>query len=138
MGWLKNHGPEPTRKALDPVYEEIGKKHKKIAALGFCFGGKYAVNLAQENKVQAIATFHPSLLQIPSDIEKLRSSNAALLFCTNSPDPQLSKEGRETLDKLLTGHEAGYEQVFYEDTNHVSLPVVCACYLFIDLNSRAS
>lgn len=102
MGWLAKHGPDVTRKAIDPVYAELSQKYKKVAALGFCFGGKYAVNLAQEDKVQAIATFHPSLLQFPDDVVKLQGSKAALLFVTNDPDPMVNAEGQ--LCSLLRSH----------------------------------
>ena len=41
----------------------------KIAAVGYCYGARLGFNLAFDNEITVLATSHPSLLQIPTDIE---------------------------------------------------------------------
>jgi len=48
--------------------------HKKIGAVGFCWGGRYAILLTHEGAdpyVDAAVACHPSSLSIPSEIEKI-------------------------------------------------------------------
>ena len=48
--------------------------HKKIGAVGFCWGGRYAILLTHEGAVpfvDAAVAMHPSSLSIPAEIEKI-------------------------------------------------------------------
>jgi len=48
--------------------------HKKIGAVGFCWGGRYAILLTHEGAVpfvDAAVACHPSFLSIPTEIEKI-------------------------------------------------------------------
>lgn len=40
----------------------------KIGALGFCWGGRYAI-LAAHGEVDAAVVCHPSLIAVPADFE---------------------------------------------------------------------
>jgi dienelactone hydrolase len=40
-----------------------------FGATGYCFGARYAVDLALENVTKAIVMAHPSLLNVPEDFE---------------------------------------------------------------------
>jgi dienelactone hydrolase len=70
MVWIAKHGPEVTRPTLDAVIAALKAEGvTTFDATGYCFGGKYALDLAIENVTKAIAISHPSLLQIPADFE---------------------------------------------------------------------
>lgn len=48
--------------------------HKKIGAVGFCWGGRYAILFTHEGAdpyVDAAVALHPSFLSIPEEIEKI-------------------------------------------------------------------
>jgi dienelactone hydrolase len=40
-----------------------------FGATGYCFGGRYSVDLAIENVTKVIVISHPSMLQVPEDFE---------------------------------------------------------------------
>jgi dienelactone hydrolase len=41
----------------------------RFGATGYCYGGKTAVLLAQENVTSAIVISHPSFVAVPEDLE---------------------------------------------------------------------
>ena len=48
--------------------------HKKIGSIGFCWGGRYSILLANEGanpSVDAAVANHPSFLKMPEEIEKI-------------------------------------------------------------------
>ncbi|KAH8807117.1 dienelactone hydrolase family protein [Xylogone sp. PMI_703] len=62
--WISKHGPD----AVDPIVEaiiqylreDIGVK--KVAAAGYCFGGKYVVRFLKDGKVDTGYSGHPSFI----------------------------------------------------------------------------
>ena len=70
MKWFPNHGAEQTRPALDKVVAALKAEGvTSFAAVGFCFGGRYVWDLAYDDVIKVAATAHPSLIQIPADLE---------------------------------------------------------------------
>lgn len=62
--WSARHGPE----VVDPIVQEvIDYIHntlgiKKIAAVGYCFGGKYVARFLNPGKIESGYTAHPSYI----------------------------------------------------------------------------
>jgi hypothetical protein len=53
--WAARHGPEVTRPAIDKVVAALRAEGvTTFGAIGYCFGGKWAMVLAQENLTKAI------------------------------------------------------------------------------------
>ncbi|KAF8592231.1 dienelactone hydrolase [Ramaria rubella] len=120
--WSQRHGEPATRPILDSVIAELKERGvKEFAAIGYCFGGKYVVNLAQDNIIKVGAVSHPSLLQIPADLEKLLAqSKAPFLVNSCDIDQQFTAEACVTADKLLGDgkYTPGYKRVHWEGCTH--------------------
>lgn len=89
--WVPKHGPAQAWPIAEKVAKELREKHgaKKVAAIGYwycnctncshqpfsnlCFswGACVVVRLAATDLIEAAAFAHPSLLQVPADIEKI-------------------------------------------------------------------
>lgn len=68
--WFGKHGAAETRPPLDAVIKALRTGGATVfGATGYCFGGRYAVDLALDDVTTAIAMSHPSLLQLPADFE---------------------------------------------------------------------
>jgi hypothetical protein len=98
--WRVNHTEAHTRKPLDAVIKELSSRGiTKLYAAGYCFGsvpslspsqptdkqsmfrGKYAVDLAIENKVVSAMLAHPSGIVVPTSLESLlQNSKTPLLI----------------------------------------------------------
>ena len=96
----------------------------KIGVAGFCWGGQYAVLLAQDDLappgsteskslVDAAFTAHPALLSIPEDIEKVK---APLSIAVAEHDMYLKPPAVERLMRIEKGED--YEVVMFPGTRH--------------------
>lgn len=72
----KGHTQYHTRPIIDKVINALkaGKfpgvgKVTSIGAVGYCFGARYVFDLAFDNVISSAAVAHPSLLEIPADLE---------------------------------------------------------------------
>jgi dienelactone hydrolase len=76
--WFENHGTTVTRPPLDKVIVALKEQGvTTFGASGYCFGARYAMDLALENITKAIVMSHPSLLQLPEDLEVCMLPNVA-------------------------------------------------------------
>lgn len=79
------------------------------------------VNLAQENVIKVGVVSHPSLLELPKDLEKLFDmSQAPLLINSCDIDEQFPAESCAFADKLLGEgkYTPGYKRVHWEGCTH--------------------
>lgn len=78
-------------------------------------------NLAQENVIKVGAVSHPSLLQLPGDLETLiQKSKAPILINSCDIDQQFPKEACDMADKLLGDqkYKPGYRRVHWPGCVH--------------------
>ena len=83
--------------------------------------GKYVVNLAQDNVIKVGVVSHPSLLQVPDDLEKLASqSKAPLLINSCDVDQQFPAESRVIADNMFGDgkYTPGYKRVHWAGCTH--------------------
>lgn len=121
MAWLGKHGAETVNPALNAAIDHVKNEGvKSIGAIGYCFGGRYAFNLAFDKKIQVAAVAHPSLLQIPEDLEKYKSTGVPLLVLSNGPDDfQFDLEKSKKADEVLgpLGSQK-YVRKYWEGLDH--------------------
>ncbi|KAI8276054.1 hypothetical protein K4K60_008122 [Colletotrichum sp. SAR11_57] len=89
-------------------------KGLKIGVAGFCWGGKYAIQLAQgtagpfgeERLIDIAYTAHPSMVSVPGDLEKV----ALPLSIANGDDDMMMPRAKMALAKDILGKKGDCEQ----------------------------
>ncbi|MGB7085273.1 MAG: dienelactone hydrolase family protein [Phormidesmis sp.] len=89
----------------------------KVAAIGFCFGGKCVLDLARSGAdMRAVASFHGIYDPPPLPVaEKIR---AAVLLLHGWEDPLAPREQMVALADELTQHNADWQIHMFGDTAH--------------------
>ncbi|KAJ7230415.1 dienelactone hydrolase endo-1,3,1,4-beta-D-glucanase [Mycena pura] len=118
--WFPTHTQEQTRPTLDKVIAALKADGvTSFAAVGYCFGARYVFDLAFDKVISVSAVAHPSLLQVPADLEKYAAEvKAPLLINSCSVDQMFPPEAQATADKVLTGFAPGYKREFFEGCTH--------------------
>ncbi|EFC40011.1 predicted protein [Naegleria gruberi] len=76
---------------------------KKLVVIGFCWGGWGSIQLGQlDDLVDGVVLAHPSMLEIPSDIEALKKPS---LFICAEVDHAFSEEARLLSQSILENKE---------------------------------
>ncbi|KAG5634666.1 hypothetical protein H0H81_001210, partial [Sphagnurus paluster] len=122
MKWFGKHGQAETRPILDNLIKALKEEGvTEFAATGYCFGGRYVFDLAYDHVIKVAATSHPSLLQIPADLEKYASTaKAPLLINSCTIDPQFPADAQAKADEILgNGNFApGYVREYFDGCTH--------------------
>ena len=82
---------------------------------------RFAVDLAYEGALQAVALAHPSQLKIPDDLTQLATlePKTPMLFLTCERDQAFPVESQEKADAILGGlGEHTYKKIYYADADH--------------------
>ncbi len=92
------------RAGLDVLLAQENADPARVAAIGYCFGGVLALELARDGAdLQAIVGFHAGA-PTPAP-EESRNITGRVLYCWGSADPFVSREARLAFEDDLT--EAG-------------------------------
>ena len=80
----------------------------RLAAIGFCFGGLAALELARSGAdVRAVVSFHGGLTsRLPAEPAQVKAS---ILVCTGSADPHVPREHRSALEDEMTRAQADWQ-----------------------------
>ncbi|KAJ7665611.1 alpha/beta-hydrolase [Mycena rosella] len=90
-----------------------------FGATGYCFGGRYVFDLTLDGVISSAAMSHPSLLQIPTDLEKYAATaKAPLLINSCTTDWQFPLEVQAKADEILAGFAPGYKREYFEGCTH--------------------
>ncbi|KAH8926536.1 dienelactone hydrolase endo-1,3,1,4-beta-D-glucanase, partial [Atractiella rhizophila] len=99
--WFARHGYERTKKATDAAIKGLKEQgFDTFAAMGYCFGAKYVAALAYEGTLKAGVMNHPSLLEYPADVEKLKATKLPLLWNVCETDQQCPPEKQKIVDEV--------------------------------------
>jgi len=106
---------------------EAGKKlllsrpevdRKRIAAIGYCFGGMVALEMARQGEdLAAVATFHAGI-RPPEKPAAPGTVKAAILVQTGGDDPMVNAEAVAGLERELKAAGARIEVVSYPGVKH--------------------
>jgi len=85
------------RAGLDVLCAQPGVDTGRLAALGFCFGGTMALELARDRApLRAVVGFHPGLR--PSSLDDSANITGCVLMCCGADDPIIPVEARQAFE----------------------------------------
>ncbi|KAN0088788.1 hypothetical protein V8E55_005845 [Tylopilus felleus] len=125
--WLPKHGTNVTRPRIDNVIAALKQQRiKEFAATGYCFGGsgapaRYVFDLAFDGIIKAAAVSHPSLLNIPDDLYKLKATKIPLLINSCEFDPVFPADAQAQADAVLGGGHINtdlYRREYFQGCTH--------------------
>ncbi len=105
------------RAAFDALLAQPQVDKRRVAAIGFCFGGTTALELMRSGApLAAVATFHSGLLpELPEDAGRVR---ARLLVCHGAEDPLVKKEAIDALMAELRRDKVDWQFIHYGNAAH--------------------
>ena len=105
------------RAALDALLAQSSVDNQRVAAIGYCFGGATALELARTGApLAAIATFHGGLIaELPEDGGHIRAS---VLVCHGAEDPLVKKEALDAVTTELKRDKVDWQIVHYGNAVH--------------------
>lgn len=103
--------------ALKALKDHPNVDPEKIAAIGYCFGGTVAFNMANAGyDLDAVAAFHSGLaLPIQPNAETLK---ARILVCNGADDGFIQPESIEAFKEVYAGIGADLEYISYPGAVH--------------------
>jgi dienelactone hydrolase len=102
---------------LDALRAQPGVDGSRVAAIGYCFGGATALELARSGApLAAIATFHAGLIpELAEDAGRIR---AKVLVCHGADDPLVKKEAIDAVMTELRRDKVDWQVIFYGNAVH--------------------
>lgn len=120
--WRARHPYEKVRPRLDAVVAELKKRGITVfGATGYCFGAKYAIDLAKENVIASAVIAHPSRIAVPDDFTyMLAHSHASLLINSCEVDQAFPQESQAKADEIFGEgkYAPGYQRLHWEGCRH--------------------
>jgi dienelactone hydrolase len=103
--------------ALDCLCAQPSVDESRIAAIGFCFGGFAALELARSGAMlRAAVSFHGGLVtRAPAETNAVRAS---ILVCTGAADPFVTRQHRQAFEDEMVRANADFELHVYANAMH--------------------
>ncbi|BGP35666.1 hypothetical protein JCM10296v2_007518 [Rhodotorula toruloides] len=101
--WLERHGKDVTAPAVDKIIEGLREKGvKEFAAIGYCFGARYVIDLCISSPpvLSAGAVAPVSLLEVPEDLHALNASPVDFLWLHMLQDSVFTKDKQELVKEI--------------------------------------
>ncbi len=103
--------------AFEEVKRVKGVDSKRIGAMGYCFGGQAALEIARAGAdVVGVISFHGSL--VPADTNHLKPITAKVLVFHGADDPFVSAENIAAFQKEMNAAKVDWELVMYSGAVH--------------------
>ncbi|KAF8186793.1 Alpha/Beta hydrolase protein [Pholiota molesta] len=110
---VKGLADEATPRWIDAVREKYGED-AKYAAVGYCFGGPYALELATTDKVVAAAFAHPASL----NEDHFKQLKKPLLLSCAETDRTFPAASRHRAEDILAEIKATYHVQLFSGVSH--------------------
>ena len=123
IGMIRKLREEPFRiraranAALAQLQSRPDVNPTKIAAMGFCFGGTMALELARSGaKVVGVVGFHSGLATVtPEDNKNIKGK---VLVCIGADDPMVHLEQRTDFQRQMTEAQVDWQMNVYGGVTH--------------------
>lgn len=119
-GEVRKNLPEWLARAkagLKVLQDQPNVDAEKLAAIGYCFGGSTASQLALAGApVKAVVTFHGA--PVPATAEQAKGAKAAFLICHGAADPFIKPEAMEKFVAALKAGGVKVELASYPGVVH--------------------
>lgn len=113
-------GVKQTEPSVNEAVDEIKKRHGndacKLGAVGFCWGGKYALRLGVQKKAVATVACHPLLVDPVHD--ELSTTIAACLFCRAEKDNAFTEKLWHQTEAAIQKAGVPLDSHLYPGTEH--------------------
>ncbi|KZV88944.1 dienelactone hydrolase [Exidia glandulosa HHB12029] len=98
--WMVRHREAVVRPLVDAVVRELRQdtEVESIGAIGFCWGGRYAMLLAADGSVEAIVANHPSMVSLPAEAEAIKKP---VQINIGDKDAMVDEAGIKTFQEVL-------------------------------------
>lgn len=120
ISFILRHGVKQTQPLVDKVVAGLKALHggegSKIGAIGFCWGGKYALRLGAQGQLSATVAAHPSLVQPKND--KLTQTSSPVLFLVAEGDPLYNSTLKAQTEDAIKGANATLAVKVYQGVSH--------------------
>ncbi|GAA5957903.1 hypothetical protein JCM3765_006197 [Sporobolomyces pararoseus] len=115
MKWLETHSPKDVAGPLVTKVQDALKADgvKRFGCASFCYGGRIAADKVLDGTIDVAVTAHPSLLDVPSDIEALNKKSTPFLINCANEDVMLTKDKAEESEKILKDNKA-FKFIYYD------------------------
>eukprot|EP00667_Euglena_gracilis_P010175 EG_transcript_10352 len=134
IGLVARHPPGRVEPRLAALLTDLRARHgadqARLGAVGYCWGGKYALRLGKQKQVAAAVACHPSGVEPEADVA---GSTAPTLFLLAKGDASYAGQRRAQCEALLATVGAVTDTVEYTGTKHgfsmrgdIADPVVAA------------
>jgi dienelactone hydrolase len=102
---------------LKVLQDHEGVDGKKLAAIGYCFGGSTALQMAFNGQPLAAAVSFHGALPVPSE-EQAKGVKARLLICHGALDTFIPEETAQKFRAALDEAKVDYQMVYYGGAVH--------------------
>ncbi|KZW03096.1 dienelactone hydrolase endo-1,3,1,4-beta-D-glucanase [Exidia glandulosa HHB12029] len=117
--WGPRHTQAHTQPILDKVIDALRSERgiKTFGCTGYCFGGRYGVDLALSNTVASSVIAHPGLVTLDDFIALRKVSAAKFMIVSCEDDFSFGLELQAQVDEALNGWP-NYERKFWKGCRH--------------------
>lgn len=107
-----------TRAALGVLEDHPSVDRSRLAAIGFCFGGTAAIELARSGApLAALVGFHAGLTEAPSPADN-QAIRCPVLLCLGADDPAVTAAQRDAFAAEMTAAGVDWQIHLYGGVGH--------------------